>query len=231
NNTLQRARGMAIFRRKVPLIVSPSIAEHLVDGISLKPLELYLDSIQGEHRVLHRFAFKTISTATENFSAANKMSQHRYGSMYKGKLQNDQGIAVSRPYLVSECQGYISELSLLVNSQHENLIQLLGYCIHGTTMFIVYDFAPYASLDRLIFDPMSNLLDWNERYKVIVGVARVLVYLHKHAPIQIIHGNVKPGNILLDESLDPKLAYIGFARYLAGNRTDSVNADLILQTS
>ena len=83
----------------------------------------------------------------------------------------------------------------------------------------------------MFLDPMSTLLDWNEPHKIILGVARVLIYLHKHAPIQIIHGNAKPSNILLDVSLDPKLADFWFARCLANNENDSVNAKIILQTS
>uniref|UniRef100_A0A251TN61 non-specific serine/threonine protein kinase n=1 Tax=Helianthus annuus TaxID=4232 RepID=A0A251TN61_HELAN len=75
---------------------------------------------------------------------------------------------------------------------------------------------------------MCNLLDWNKRYKIILGVARVLVYLHNHAPIQIIHRDVKPSNILLDESFDPKLLDFGAA--IAIYETDHIEVGQTLGT-
>lgn len=78
-------------------------------------------------------------------------------------------------------------------------------------------------MSSLFVDPKSTLLDWNNRYKIILGVARVLLYLHKHAPIRIIHRDVNPGNILLDESFDPKLSDFGLATPI--NETDCIHVD------
>lgn len=68
----------------------------------------------------------------------------------------------------------------------------------------------------MFVDSTCTLLDWNKRYKIILGVARVLVYLHKDAPLKIIHCNVEPGNVLLDKSLNPKLSEFGCARAING---------------
>ncbi|KAJ0698012.1 putative protein kinase RLK-Pelle-DLSV family [Helianthus annuus] len=72
---------------------------------------------------------------------------------------------------------------------------------------------------------MCNLLDWNKRYKIILGVAKVLLYLHWHAPIRIIHGDIKPANILLDKSFDLKLSGFGLATTV--NETDCIHVDVL----
>ncbi|XP_076883953.1 putative cysteine-rich receptor-like protein kinase 20 [Bidens hawaiensis] len=105
----------------------------------------------------------------------------------------------------------MKEASILVKLEHENVIQLLGYCIDGIKVYLIYDFAISATLDALNSDPMCSLLDWNKRYKIILGVARALVYLHNHAPIRTKHRDVISKNILLDASFDPKLSGFVFA--------------------
>ncbi|XP_076919502.1 cysteine-rich receptor-like protein kinase 44 [Bidens hawaiensis] len=85
-----------------------------------------------------------------------------------------------------------------------------------------------SDLSSVFVDPMCNLLDWNKRYKIILGIARVLVYLHNHAPVRIIHRDVKPSNILLDESFHPKLS--GFGLATAINKTDCIHVDRLSKT-
>ncbi|GJR26769.1 serine-threonine/tyrosine-protein kinase catalytic domain-containing protein [Tanacetum coccineum] len=239
NSTLQRAGGISIFRRKVPLIVSPSNVENLGESFSWddqliaqdrssNTMELFLDSIRGETHTLHRFDFDTINIATEKFSEANKFVDQVYGSVYKGRLRNGQDIAVTLPSSNEYKRYKMHEASILVKLEHENLVKLLGYCIKGTDVFLVSELAYHSSLDSLIFDPMCDLLDWNKRYKIILGVARVLVYLHKDAPIKIIHGHLTSESILLDKSFYPKLSRFGFATEI--NETDCIPVNLVRGT-
>ncbi|KAJ0523345.1 putative protein kinase RLK-Pelle-DLSV family [Helianthus annuus] len=151
---------------------------------------------------------------------------------FQGRLQNGQDITITQysdtsvyARVYEDC---MNEASILVKFVHENMIELLGYCIGGTKVYLVYDLAPKATLAGLMFDPTCNLLDWNKRCKIILGVARVLAYLHNHAPIRIIHRDVKPANILLDESFDPKLSCFGTA--LATNETCPIQVDRLCGT-
>ncbi|KAJ0744906.1 putative protein kinase RLK-Pelle-CrRLK1L-1 family [Helianthus annuus] len=210
----------------VPTFLFPS--NHKIGSTRLKSLDIYLYTVGGEDRIVQRFDFDTIVYATENFSEANKILSCTYESMYKGRLQNGQDITITQYSYASTYEECMNEASMLVKFEHENAIQLLGYCIHRRKMYLLYDFAPYATLDGLIFDPQCNLLDWNTRYKIILGVARVLVYLHNHAPIRIVHRDVEPSNILLDESFDPKLS--GFGLATAINKTDGIHVDQICGT-
>ncbi|KAK1416978.1 hypothetical protein QVD17_26098 [Tagetes erecta] len=222
-----------LFGKRVPTIRIPFNWDNSVEGTRLNALDVYMYTVVGEDRIIHRFDFNTIVYATENFSKANQLSHARYGYMYKGRLQNGQHItitkysnAIMRGNAYKEC---MNEASVLVKFEHENVIQLLGYCINGTDVYLLYAFTPIATLNGLLFDPMCNLLDWNKRYKIILGVARVLVYLHNHAPIRIIHRDVIPVNILLDESFNIKFSGFGLAMTF-DDETDCIDVDQICGT-
>ncbi|XP_076920788.1 putative receptor-like protein kinase At5g39000 [Bidens hawaiensis] len=212
----------------VSTFLFPSNKESPVGSTLLKSLSIYLYTVGGEDRIVHLFDYNTVVYATEDFSEANKILCCTYESMYKGRLLNGQDIAIAQYSYAYTFEKCMNEATILVKFEHENAIQLLGYCIHGRKMYLLYDFAPYATLDGLLFDPMCNLLDWNKRYKIILGVARVLVYLHNHAPVRIIHRDVKPSNILLDKSFHPKLS--GFGLATAINKTDCIHVDRLSET-
>ncbi|KAD2393980.1 hypothetical protein E3N88_40957 [Mikania micrantha] len=191
-------------------------------GSSVNSLELYFDTVRGENQTLHRFDIDTLIVATQNFSEANRIAPYSCGR-YKvtiGKLQNGQSIAVAPTSSGTTCEVYMNEASILAKLEHENVAKLLGYCIEGKIWFLVYEFTMLESLDRLMFGSRSILLNWDKRYKIILGVARALLYLHKDAPVRVIHSDVNPRNIFLDESLNAKLSNFWNARCLAINETD-----------
>ncbi|KAD2393977.1 hypothetical protein E3N88_40954 [Mikania micrantha] len=215
---------MQYFARFAPGIRSVNSLELSFDsaggGSSVYSLESYFNTIGGENKTLRRFDLNTLIVATENFSEANKISPHAREPLYKGKLQNGLSIAVAPSSGTQHEKEYMNEASILVKVEHENVAKLLGYCIDGNRWFLVYDFAVVESLDRLIFDPECTLLNWDTRYKIVLGVARALLYLHKDAPVQVIHSDVTPGKILLDESLDAKLSSFRNATCLSINEAD-----------
>ncbi|KAL8223570.1 hypothetical protein R6Q57_019045 [Mikania cordata] len=218
--------GMMIFGRRVPMFVFPSNGKSSVESGSSNSLKLFSDIVGDESRIPYQFDYDTIRVATNDFSDAKIIPQSAFASMCKGKLENGQRIGIARPYTGSACRSFKDVLSLLVLLRHENLLKLIGYYIKEATPFFVFELAAKGSLDRFICDPYSIVLGWNERYKIILGVARVLLYLHKHSPHQIIHGDVKLENILLDKSFEPKLSDFRFARCLINN-TVSIDTDVI----
>ncbi|KAI3788905.1 hypothetical protein L2E82_01686 [Cichorium intybus] len=222
--------SMKIFGKKMPMFLLSSNGDKSVG--SKRSLELYFETIGGENRILCKFEFETINVATENFSKNNKISRRGYHgfTMYKGRLQNGQGVSIGRRDSEFRGEIYKNEVSLLIKLEHENLLKLLGYCIEGTEVFLVYEFALYASLGRMIDDHECTLLDWNKRNTILLGVARALLYLHQRGPFRIIHFDIKPENILLDESLDPRLSDFGIARCLAINDADRIKVDILYGT-
>ncbi|KAM7469390.1 hypothetical protein LguiA_007573 [Lonicera macranthoides] len=156
-----------------------------------------------------QYDFGTLKVATDNFSDANKLGNGAFGDVFKGRLQDGRVIAVKR---LSSNFGeaetvFRNEASLVAKLQHRNLVGLLGFCSKGTERLLVSEFVPNGSLDYYMRDPIKRAtLDWEQRYKIIRGVARGLLYLHEDSPVRIIHRDVKPSNILLDKEMNPKIS-------------------------
>ncbi|XP_034210863.1 cysteine-rich receptor-like protein kinase 26 isoform X1 [Prunus dulcis] len=169
-----------------------------------------------------QYDFETIRSATDDFSDANKLGQGGFGAVYKGKLANGRYIAVKRLSKNSE-QGdreFKTEVTLVAQLQHRNLVRLLGFCLKAGERILIYEYVPNTSLNHFIFDTTDHAhLDWETRYKIIGGIARGLLYLHEDSRHRIIHRDLKPSNILLDEDMNPKIADFGMARLFFMDQT------------
>ncbi|KAK4491956.1 hypothetical protein RD792_002740, partial [Penstemon davidsonii] len=177
-----------------------------------------------------KYEFEKIRAATNDFSEANKLGQGGFGAVYKGKLLNDQEIAVKRLARDSG-QGdleFKNEVMLLAKLQHRNLVRLLGFSIEGTEKLLVYEFVQNASLDHFIFDPNKrSYLDWDRRFKIIGGIARGLLYLHEDSRLRIIHRDLKASNVLLDGEVNPKIADFGMARLFVPEETQGNTSRIV----
>ncbi|XVE66288.1 hypothetical protein DITRI_Ditri08aG0068400 [Diplodiscus trichospermus] len=178
------------------------------------------------------FHLDSILVATKNFSNANKLGQGGFGPVYKGKFPGGQEIAVKR---LSSGSGqgleeFKNEVVLIARLQHRNLVRLLGYCVAGDEKMLLYEYMPNRSLDSFIFDrKLCNLLDWDMRYHIILGIARGLLYLHQDSRLRIIHRDLKTSNILLDEEMNPKISDFGLARIFGGKET-AANTNRVVGT-
>ncbi|XP_018811703.2 putative receptor-like protein kinase At4g00960 isoform X5 [Juglans regia] len=171
-----------------------------------------------------QFDFSTIRIATDNFSDVKKLGQGGFGTVYKGKFPNGQEIAVKRLSRSSEQgdQEFKNEILLVARLQQRNLVRLLGFCFEGNERLLVYELMPNGSLDHFIFDPSKRLhLDWKFRYKIIVGIARGLQYLHEDSQFRIIHRDLKTSNVLLDKEMNPKISDFGMARLFTLDQTQA----------
>ncbi|CAL5337208.1 unnamed protein product [Camellia sinensis] len=123
-----------------------------------------------------------------------------------GKLNDKREIAVKKPLLISEkgTELVLNEMKLLLGSaHHRNIVKFLGICSHREEMLLVFEFARNSSLDYLLFNSetgRSDALEWKRTYDIIVGVAWGLHYLHERSHSVIIHCDIKPANILIDEN-------------------------------
>ncbi|KAK9706500.1 hypothetical protein RND81_07G130000 [Saponaria officinalis] len=166
--------------------------------------------------------FETIRVATENFSLSNKLGQGGFGTVFKGRLANGQEIAVKR---LSKNSGqgeeeFKNEAVLVARLRHRNLVKFLGFCLEREERLLIYELLPNKSLDYFLFDPIKrSLLDWQTRYELIKGIARGLLYLHEDSRLLVVHRDLKAGNILLDEEMNPKISDFGMAKLFGVDQT------------
>ncbi|KAK9223053.1 hypothetical protein WN944_011495 [Citrus x changshan-huyou] len=140
----------------------------------------------------------------------------------QGKLDDGREIAVKK-LSHSSNQGkkeFENEAKLLARVQHRNVVNLLGYCAHGAEKLLIYEYVINESLDKLLFKSRRNHeLNWKQRYDIITGIARGLLYLHEDSHNCIIHRDIKASNILLDDKWIPKIADFGMARLFPEDQT------------
>ncbi|XP_058209740.1 probable leucine-rich repeat receptor-like serine/threonine-protein kinase At3g14840 [Rhododendron vialii] len=162
------------------------------------------------------FALRQIKAATNNFDDANKIGEGGFGSVYKGLLSDGTVIAVKQLSSKSK-QGnreFVNEIGMISALQHSHLVKLYGCCIEGNQLLLVYEYMENNSLARALFGPegCQLQLDWLTRYKICIGIARGLAYLHEEARLKIVHRDIKATNVLLDKNLNAKISDFGLAK-------------------
>lgn len=162
-----------------------------------------------------RYTYSDVKKLTNLFK--EKIGQGGYGAVYKGQLPDGRIVAVK---VLKESKGngeeFINEVASISRTSHVNVVSLLGFCYERNKRALIYEFMPNGSLDKFIFDkgPSSSndQLDKNKMFQIAIGIARGLEYLHRGCTTRILHFDIKPHNILLDEYLCPKISDFGLAK-------------------
>ncbi|CAN0902038.1 G-type lectin S-receptor-like serine/threonine-protein kinase LECRK2 [Linum grandiflorum] len=169
---------------------------------------------------LRNFSYSELELATGKFNEV--LGRGASGTVYKGVLKDEQNlVAVKRlDKLVSETQDheFRTEVKVIGGTNHKNLVKLVGFCNEGENRILVYEFMSNGSLANLLFGDCCKP-GWYMRMEIAYAVARGLVYLHDECSNQIIHCDIKPQNILLDESMTAKISDFGLAKLLMANQT------------
>ncbi|KAL6535647.1 cleavage polyadenylation factor subunit pti1 [Orobanche minor] len=151
---------------------------------------------------------------TDNFGSSSLIGEGSYGRVYYGVLKSGQAAAVKKLDASKQPdQEFLAQVSMVSRLKHENVVGLLGYCIHGGLRVLTYEFAPSGSLHDILHgrkgvkgaEPGPVLL-WGQRVKIAVGAARGLEYLHEKAQPHIIHRDIKSSNVLLYDDDVAKIA-------------------------
>ncbi|KAI4328124.1 hypothetical protein L6164_020506 [Bauhinia variegata] len=161
------------------------------------------------------FDYAELAAATDNFSSENLVGKGGHAEVYKGKLSDGQVVAVKMLMNDKEEEDragdFLSELGIIAHINHPNAAHLIGFGIDGG-LFFVLQFAPHGSLSSLLFG--SECMEWSKRFKVALGVAEGLRYLHHDCPRRIIHRDIKASNILLSQNHEAEISDFGLAKWL-----------------
>ncbi|XP_045813115.1 cysteine-rich receptor-like protein kinase 7 [Trifolium pratense] len=215
-------------KRKIVLIVVPTIILVMLFSIGYYLLKrrarksrrtILRDNFGKESDTLEplQFQWSVIEAATNNFSNDNYIGKGGFGEVYKGILLDGREVAIKRLSRGSKqgVEEFKNEVLLIAKLQHRNLVTFIGFCLEGHENILIYEFVPNKSLDYFLFDSQhQKLLTWVERFNIIGGIVRGILYLHEHSRLKVIHRDLKPSNILLDENMIPKISDFGLARIM-----------------
>ncbi|CAN6224162.1 unnamed protein product [Urochloa humidicola] len=164
-----------------------------------------------------RYLYCELIAATGDFAVENMLGKGGFGSVYMGHLLSSGGdslqVAIKKLSLGSS-QGrkeFEAEVKIISRLRHRNLVQLIGWCDSRKGLLLVYELVPQGNLDRHIHNN-TRLLTWPERYNITLGLGSALHYLHHESEQCVVHGDIKPSNIMLDSSYNTKLGDFGLAR-------------------
>lgn len=165
-----------------------------------------------------RFNYSELVAATNGFNEKNLIGCGGFGRVYKGVIPST-GLEVAIKRIAQDSrQGmreFVAEITSMRGLRHRNLVQLHGWCRRQDELHLVYDYVSNGSLDDLLFnkhEQEQKLLTWQERFKILTGVARALLYLHEESEQRVVHRDVKPSNVLIDADLTAKLKDFGLSR-------------------
>ncbi|KAL3819947.1 hypothetical protein ACJIZ3_005852 [Penstemon smallii] len=159
-----------------------------------------------------RYTYAEVKKITDNFK--HKLGQGGFGTVFKGKLSNDILVAVKVLNIIKgNGDEFINEVATIGKIHHVNVVRLIGYCADGYKRALVYEFLQNDSLEKYISSgKQGTTLGWEKLHKIALGIAKGLDYLHQGCKQRILHFDIKPHNILLDQNLNPKVADFGLAK-------------------
>ncbi|KAK8464388.1 hypothetical protein PHAVU_011G197700 [Phaseolus vulgaris] len=159
-----------------------------------------------------RYGYREIKKMSRGYKV--KLGEGGYGSVYKGKLRSGSEVAIKMlKKSKADGQDFMNEVASIGRIHHVNVVHLIGYCAEGQKRALVYEYMPNGSLDKYIFSKEESIpLSYEKTYEISLGIARGIAYLHQGCDVQILHFDIKPHNILLDDDFIPKVSDFGLAK-------------------
>ncbi|XP_078175330.1 LEAF RUST 10 DISEASE-RESISTANCE LOCUS RECEPTOR-LIKE PROTEIN KINASE-like 2.5 [Carex rostrata] len=159
-----------------------------------------------------KYKYAEVKKITSSFQ--DTLGKGGFGTVYRGRLQDGRLVAVKILHKSSSDRDeLLNEIQSIGRTSHVNVVSLVGFCIEGSKRALIYEYMPNGSLDNYIYSENPKaVLGWEKLYEIAIGIARGLEYLHRGCNARIVHFDIKPQNILLDEDFNPKIADFGLAK-------------------
>ncbi|KAK1361423.1 putative receptor-like serine/threonine-protein kinase [Heracleum sosnowskyi] len=178
------------------------------------------EELEGLHEMYSAtcrlFQYEELVLATSKFKPENMIGKGGNSQVYRGRLPDGKELAVKiLKHSEDVLKEFVMEIEIITALHHKNIISLFGFCFEENNLLLVYDFLSRGSLEENLhgnrMDPLTFGLP--ERYKVALGVAEALEYLHSTSSKPVIHRDVKSSNILLSDDFEPQLSDFGLATW------------------
>ncbi|KAJ6858123.1 G-type lectin S-receptor-like serine/threonine-protein kinase LECRK1 [Populus alba x Populus x berolinensis] len=184
-------------------------------------------SLAGEF-TLRSFSYSELEKATGGFM--EELGRGSIGAVYRGTIpEGDRTVAVKRLEKVLD-EGekkFRAEITVIGQTYHRNLVRLLGFCVEGSRRVLVYEYLRNGTLADLLFQSERRPI-WKERVRIALDIARGILYLHEECQACIIHCNITPQNILMDDSWTAKISDFGLSKLLY---PDEIRSSMALSQS
>ncbi|MBA0785088.1 hypothetical protein Gotri_025762 [Gossypium trilobum] len=197
-------------------------------------LVLYLCIIEFATANVRLFSYNSLRSATSDFHPSNRIGGGGYGVVYRGVLRDGTQVAIKTLSAESK-QGsreFVTEIDMISNIRHPNLVELIGCCVDDNHRILVYEYLEnnslasvllgYSNVKQWLFSGSRSkyiALDWPKRAAICLGTASGIAFLHYEAVPRIVHRDIKASNILLDGDFHPKIGDFGLAKLFPDNVT------------
>ncbi|GLT55628.1 hypothetical protein SLA2020_287320 [Shorea laevis] len=177
--------------------------------------QLKIENFLEDYKALKpsRYSYADIKRITDQFK--DKLGEGAYGTVFKGRLSNDVLVAVKvLNNFRATAEEFINEVGSMCRIHHVNVTRLIGFCADGNKRALVYEYMPNESLEKFIFvaRDKDRFLSWEKLQDIAIGIAKGIEYLHQGCDQQILHFDIKPHNVLLDQNFNPKISDFGLAK-------------------
>ncbi|XP_026395199.1 receptor-like serine/threonine-protein kinase At1g78530 [Papaver somniferum] len=190
---------------------------------------VFQDNMSGGKMVMFRsptmqyFTSDVFLKKTMRLTNKDIIGSGGYGTVYRLTIDESISFAVKRLNRGSadRDRGFERELQAMGDIKHRNIVTLHGYYTAPQYNLLIYDLMPNGSLDTVLHGKANDkkLLDWPSRYKIALGAARGISYLHHDCIPHIIHRDIKCSNILLDQNMEARVSDFGLATLMEPDKT------------
>ncbi|PKU64219.1 putative serine/threonine-protein kinase isoform X1 [Dendrobium catenatum] len=203
--TIIAVASLYLLKRKSRKVPAKEI--HAIHSISVS------EALMLQENDCKEIPIKEIYAATNNLHIHNFIGQGVAGKVYKGVLSNGWHVAIKHIVKDGQAETFLREVTSLSHVRHPNLVILRGYCEKEFECFLVYELCGNGSLSEWLFG-REKVLSWHQRLKIAIGSARGLHFLHTFEGGCIVHRDIKPTNILLDDNFEAKLSDFGLSKFI-----------------